>query len=235
MPPTLSAVTSPPLDGLCNVDNYFADPGFSLVGFNLSGTQLIDVWGCDGKDDSVGYYYTQTVSQENGALGPRVATVGDWSSFEEYTTVTFTPAAILSFDNQGDEGAGNELNVYWANATLNFSCTYTMLDACSYSNGISTDRTGNFIFFYTYTGAIEVTRLDMNQKKIEPVGIPLADPIEAFSIDDRLIYSAPILSWNGDYVIPVYVFDPGTGLVTDHGQGITMLSNAYSLIPALRY
>ncbi|HTS09443.1 MAG TPA: hypothetical protein VMP68_28020 [Candidatus Eisenbacteria bacterium] len=234
-PPTLSSITSPPLDGLCNIDNYFADPSFSLIGFNLDGTQLIDAWGCDGKDDSVDYYYTQTVNQKNGALGPPVATVGDWSSFEEYSRVTFTPAAILSFENQGDEGAANELDVYWSNAKLNFSCTYTMLDACSFSSGITTDRTGLFIFFSTYTGGIEVTRLNMNKKEIEPVGIPLSDPIETFSVDDRLIYSSPTLSWNGDYVIPVYVFDPGTGLVTNNGAGITLPSEGYSLIPALRY
>jgi hypothetical protein len=234
VPPTLSAVTSPPLDGLCNLENSFADPSFGLVGFNLSGTQLIDAWGCDGKDDSADYYYTQTVNQESGVLGRPVATVGAGSSFEEYSTVTFTPAAIFSFENQG-EGAWNELDVYWANATLNFSCTYTMLDACGFSSSITTDRTGRFIFFYTDTGGIEVTRLDMNQKKIEPVGTPLADPIEAFSIDDRLIYSSPTLSWNGEYVIPVYVFDPGTGLVTNNGAGITMPSEDYSLIPALRY
>jgi hypothetical protein len=107
------------------------------------------------------------------------------------------------------------------------------LDACSYSSGITTDRTGKFIFFYTYTGGIEVTKLNMNKKTIEPVGIPLADPIVAFSLDDELIYSSPVLSWNNRYVIPVYVFDPSTGLVTDNGTAITMQSEYSYLIPAL--
>jgi hypothetical protein len=75
----------------------------------------------------------------------------------------------------------------------------------------------------------------MIEKTLEPVGIPLADPIIAFSLDDRLIYSSPTLQCNGQYVIPVYVFDPGTGLVTDNGAGITMPSEGSYLIPALRY
>lgn len=233
--PSLSAVTSPPTDGLCNPGNTFADPSFSLVGFNLGATQLIDVWGCQGHDDSAYYYYTQTVNQQSGALGPQVATVGAGSSEGEYSRVAFTPTAIFSFDNQGYEGSANELYVYWPNATLDFSCTYTLLDACSYSNGIMTDRTGRFIFFNTYTGGIEVTRVNMNKKTIEPVGIPLADPIVSFSLDDRLIYSSPVLSWNGRYVMPVYVFNPSTGLVTDNGEAITMPSEYSSFIPSLRY
>ena len=68
-----------------------------------------------------------------------------------------------------------------------------------------------------------------------PVGIPLADTIDAFSLDDQLIYGSPTLSGNGQYVIPVYVFDPSTGLVTDNGAAITMPSEYSSLIPALRY
>ena len=235
VPPTLSAITSPPLDGICNPDNPFANPSFSLVGFNLSGTQLIDAWDCEGHDDSVGYYYTQTVNQQTGALGSPVATVGTESSMDEYSSVMFTPTAILSFQNQGYEGSVNELYVYWVNATLDFSCTYTMLNACSYSGGITADRTGKFIFFYTYTGGTEVTRINVNKKTIEPVGTPLANFIEAFSLDDRLIYNYRILSWNGQYIIPVYVFDPGTGLVTNNGTAITMPSEYSSLIPALLY
>ncbi len=233
--PTLSAISYPPPGEFCSTSNPFADPGFGLVGFNLSGTQLIDDWRCDGYDDWLGYYYTQTVDQKTGALGPEVPTVGTGGSLDEYSTVTFTPRAILSFQNQGFEGSANELYVYRPNATLDFSCNYTMLDACSYSGGIAADRTGKFIFFYTNAGGTEVARLDVNKKTIEPVGIPLADTINAFSLDDQLIYGFRTLSANGQYVIPVYVFDPSTGLVTDNGAVITMPSESSYLIPALRY
>ena len=161
--------------------------------------------------------------------------MGAGSSESEYSTVTFTPTAILSFQNEGYENSANELYVYWTNATLDFSCTYATLDACSYSSGIAADRTGEFVFFYTYTGGTEVTRLNVNQKTIEPVGTPLANMIDAFSLDDRLIYGFRTLSSNGQYVIPVYVFDAGTGLVTDNGTVITMPNEYSSLIPASRY
>jgi hypothetical protein len=235
VPPTLSAIASPPLYSICGPDNPFGPPGFSLVEFNLSGTQVIDAWDCAGHDDSVDYHYTQTVNQKTGALGLPVATVGSGSSEDEYDTVTFTPTAILGFQNEGFENSANELYVYGLNASLNFSCTYTTLDACSYSGGIAADRTGKFIFFYTYTGGTEVTRLDVNKKTIEPVGTPLANTIDAFSFDDRLIYGSRTVSWNGQYIIPTYVFDPNTGLVTDNQSAITMPSEYSSLIPALRY
>jgi hypothetical protein len=103
VPPTLSAVTSPPLVSICSPDNPFGPPNFWLVGFNLSGTQIIDAWSCAGHDDSVGYYDTQAVNQSTGSLGRPVATVGTGSSEDEYTTVTFTPTAILTFQNEGFE------------------------------------------------------------------------------------------------------------------------------------
>jgi hypothetical protein len=145
--PTVSAI-SPPLGGLCNHENPYADPSFSLVGFYLGGTQLIDYWNCGGYDDWTDYYYTQTVDQQTGALGPEVTTVGAGGSMDEVSGVVFTPTSILSFTNEGFEDSQNELGVYWPNATLDFSCTYAMLDACGYSGGIATDLTGKFIFFY---------------------------------------------------------------------------------------
>jgi hypothetical protein len=75
----------------------------------------------------------------------------------------------------------------------------------------------------------------MNKKTIEPVGIPLADSINAFSLDDQLIYGWRTLWWTGRYVIPVYVFDPSTGLITDNGETITMPNEYSTLIPALWY
>jgi hypothetical protein len=232
--PNFSAIESPP-GGLCNPENSYAYPGLYLAGFNLSGTQLIEYWSCGGYDDSADYYYTRKVNQQTGALGPEMPTVGAGSSEDEFSTVTFTPTSILSFTNYGYEGSVNELSVYWPNATLNFSCTYTVFDACGYSGGIDADRTGQFVFFYTNTGATEVARLNMTTKTFETVGIPLADTINSFSLDDRLIYGFRTLSWNGDYVIPVYVFDPGTGLVTDNGMTITMPNEYSILIPALWY
>ncbi len=233
--PSLSAITTPPTDSICGSDNPFADPSFSLIGFNRSGTQLIDGWRCSGYDDWVDYYYTQTVDQRTGALGPDVPTIGAGSSEDEFNTVAFTPTAILSFQNQGYEDSPNELYVYWPNATLNFPCTHTMLDLCSYSSGIAADRTGKFIFFYSYAGGTEVTQLNMSEKTIEPVGIPMADSIDSFSLDDLLIYGFRTLSWNGKYVIPVYAFDPNTGLITDNNQTIAMPNEYSTLVPALRY
>jgi hypothetical protein len=219
----------------CSPRNPFGPPSFGLIEFNVSGSQLIDAWGCSGHGDGTNFFFTQDVNQETGSLGWPVPTVGSGYSNDEYNSVSFTPAAIFSFTNYGYDGSRNELDVYWPNATLDFSCTYTMFDACAYSGGIATDRTGKFIFFYTNAGGTEVTRVNMEKKTIEPVGIPLANTIEAFSLDDRLIYGYRTLSWNSEYVIPVYVFDPGTGLVTNNGMEITMPSEYASLIPALRH
>jgi len=215
--------------------NPFGPPSFSLIEFNASGTELIDAWGNSGHGDATNLFFTQAVNQETGALGRPVPTVGDGYSNDEHDTVTFTPTAIFSFTNYGYDGSRNKLDVYWLNATLDFSCTYTTFDACAYSGGITTDRSGNYIFFYTNAGGTEVTRVNMEKKTIEPVGIPLANTIAAFSLDDRLIYSFRTLTWDGEYVIPVYAFDPATGLVTNNGTEITMLNEYASVIPALRY
>jgi hypothetical protein len=234
--PTLSAIEYPPPgETICTSSNPFGPGYFSLAGFNVAGTRLTDVWGCGGYDDSEDYYYTRAVNVQTGALGPDVPTVGAGSSEDTIFTVTFTPTSILSFTNYGFEGSQNELDVYWPNATLDFSCTYTIFDACSYSGGVTADRSGKFVFFYTDTGATEVARLNMTKKTFEPVGIPLADTINTFSLDDKLIYGFRTLSWNGEYVTPVYVFDPSTGLVTDNGMTITMPNESSILIPALRY
>ena len=235
IPPTSGTISRPPLENICSPQNPFGPPGFGLVGFNATGTQLIDGWGCAGEDNSVGYYYTQTVNPETGALGLPVGTVGTSSSEDEYSTVTFTPTAIFSFRGSDYNNGPSGLVVYWPNATLDFSCTDEMLEACGYSGGIATDRTGKFLFFYTNAGGTQVTRVNMENKTIEPVGVPLANVITAFSLDDRLIYGWRSLSWNGEYVIPVYVFDPGTGLVSNNGMEITMRSEYSSLIPAMRY
>jgi hypothetical protein len=231
VPTSFIDVETAPID--CSPRNPFGPPSFGLIEFNVSGSQLIDAWGCSGHGDGTNFFFTQDVNQETGSLGWPVPTVGSGYSNDEYSSVSFTPTAIFSFINYGYDGSRNELDVYWPNAKLDFSCT--MFDACAYSGGITTDRTGRFIFFYTNAGGTEVTRLNMDKKTIEPVGIPLANTIETFSFDDRLIYGDRTLSWNGEYVIPVYVFNPGTGLVTSNGMEITMPSEYSSLIPALRY
>jgi hypothetical protein len=233
--PTLSASEYPPSDGICGPNNPFGPPYFSLAGFNFSGTGLIDNWNCSGEDNWVDYYYTRTVNQQTGALGPDVPTVGTSGSEDEYSTVTFTPKSILSFGGEEFNGGTSGLSVYWPNAMLDFSCDGTTFDACNYSGGITADRTGNFVFFYTDTGATEVARLNMAKKTLEAVGIPLADTINTFSLDDKLIYGWRTSPGNGEYVIPVYVFDPSTGLVTDNGTAITMPNVLTTLIPALRY
>lgn len=229
--PNFSATTNPPNTSICSPYNPFADPYFSMEGFNSRGTQLIDSWTCSGHDDSSVYYYTQSVDQQTGALGPAVPSVSAGNSEDEFTSVTFTPTSILEFENEGFEGSANGLSVYWLNGTLDFSCNYTLLDACSYSSGIAADRSGKYIFFYTYTGATEVTRLNLAKKTIEPVGIPLTGGIVAFSLDDQLIYGSQTTSWNGQLVMPVYVFDPNTGLVSDNEQTIP-LPNGFALIRA---
>jgi hypothetical protein len=230
--PTLSAIEYPPPYGICGPSNPFGPASFSLAGFNFNGTQLIDHWNCSGQDDWVDYYYTRTVDQQTGALGPDVATVGESGGTVSYSTVEFTPRSILLSTNYGYNDSPNAVNVYWPNATLDFSCT---LDVCTYSYGASADRTGEFLIFYTYGGATEFTRLNMNEQTIEPVGIPLGGGVDAFSVDDKLVYGSSTLSSNGQYVIPVYVFDPGTGLITDNDQTIPLPTEYPTVIPALRY
>lgn len=232
---TLSAITYPPSAGICSPDNPFGAPQFSLSGFNLSGTRLIDDWNCFGYDDAAGYYFTRSVSQQTGALGSPVPTVGTGSSEGEFSTVALTPTSILSFQNFGFEGSDNNLSLYWPNATLDFTCTYTLFDACTYSNSITADRAGKFIFFYTFAGSTKVASLDMENKSIAPVGIPLAGGVTSFSLDDRLVYGSRTLSANEKWIIPVYIFDPGTGLITDNQQSISLPSEYSNLIPALRY
>ena len=125
VPTSFIDVATAPL--YCSPRNPFGPPSFSLIEFNVSGSQLIDAWGCSGHGDATNFFFTQDVNEETGSLGRPVPTVGSGYSNDEYNSVTFTPTGIFSFTNYGYDGSQNELDIYWPNAKLDFLCTYRCL------------------------------------------------------------------------------------------------------------
>jgi hypothetical protein len=208
---------------------------FFLVGFNSSRNQLYDEWFCAALDTETSRFYTRQVDQHTGALGPDVPlTTGGSSGTGQIFSVNITPIAILNYYNAGFNGNENSLSVYppTGGTTPIFTCAWAMLALCGTSGAEIPDRSGNYIFFSTNQGGAEVTKLDLNESKIVDLGISIPDFVEAFSLDDKLIYGQS-KSYGRQPVMPIYVFDPGSGSITNRSE--VPLPSPYSTpVPALR-
>lgn len=233
--PKLSAIY--PLDGPCGMQQLDSG-GFSTIGFNASGGALYDAWGCGWLDSDESFFYKRQVDQQSGALGPdvQIASAGGGDGGPD-TTTYLRPAAILSFTLQADY-YGDTLAVYPPSGgdTPIFTCTGSMLQACGNSWEVAPDITGDYIFFETVNGPVELAKLDLNTEQIVPLDTSIPYFPQVFSLDDRLIYARNnSSSINSVPVMPIYMFDPRNGSLTGSARSIS-LPNQYSTpVPALRY
>ncbi len=151
-----------------------------------------------------------------------------------FSTVNITPIAILNYYNAGFNGNENSVSVFppTGGTTPIFTCTWAMLELCGFAGAEIPDRTGNYIFFATNQGGSELTKLDLNESKIVDLGISIPDYVEVFGLDDKLIYGGR-KSYGNQFVMPIYVFDPGSGSITNRSE--VPLPSPYSTpVPALR-
>jgi hypothetical protein len=223
-----------PLDGPCGT-GLLDSGGFFLAGFNYSRDQLYDGWYCADLDTGTSRFYNRQVDQQTGALGPDVPiSTGGYSDTGGFSTVNITPIAILNYYNAGFNGNENSVSVFppTGGNTPIFTCTWAMLELCGFAGAEIPDRTGNYIFFATNQGGSELTKLDFNESKIVDLGISIPDYVEVFGLDDKLIYGGR-KPYGNQFVMPIYVFDPGSGSITNRSE--VPLPSPYSMpVPALR-
>ena len=221
-----------PLNGPCQSGE---SGGFGLLGFNPGGNQLNEVWYCSGFRSSTSYYYTRKVDQQTGALGPDVQTItANTITGGPFSEVSVTPKAILDYFIQADY-FNNTLYVYppTGGTTPIFSCTSAMLEACGDSFSEAVDPSGTYIFFYTPNGT-GIAKLDLAAKQIVETGnsIPAGSSVEAFSPDEKLIYTR---GGSIAFTYPIYVFDLATGVASTGGSiSVPGSSLSPSIVPALR-
>jgi hypothetical protein len=207
------------------------------IGFHSSETKLYDGWSCDFHESGTVSFYTRSVNQNTGALGPDVE-IFAWgiSTGGGYDVVDFTPRLLIDFHVPNDYQQGvSSVNVYpptGGNSPL-FSCDASMLEACGYGTSINVDPLGNNIFIRIASDTAEITKLEVAAKKIVATAY-YVPPVIAFSPDDKLVYTQNY-GLSNPYVLPIYTFDPATGAVTttQYAQ-IYVQQTSFTLVPAIR-
>jgi hypothetical protein len=208
---------------------------FSLLGFNPSGTKLYDEWLCSGSAGSDATYNTRQVNQQTGTLGPDVSTFYWDLTPEESASVNFTPNALTFFLINGYGQNLNSVEVYPPSGASSptFTCTASMLAACGDALSDAIDPSGNYIFFQIGTDTTDVAKLEVSENKIVNTGSHFTGLVKAFSPDDKLVY-AEIADQYGPYLLPIYVFDPATGAITNDGGEIELQVPGFQIAPAVR-
>jgi hypothetical protein len=229
--PTLAA-TYPP-NGPCDAG---ASAGLGLIGFNPSGNQLDEGWFCDDHDSVTETYYTRQVNQQTGALGPDVQ-IFTWQNGSQGSVyVNITPPALFDFNIPNDFNKGiSSLSVYppTGGTTPLFTCTAAMLEACGYAVSDAVDPLGNYVFFQVGTNNTQITKVDLPASQIVNTGYFIPDLVMSFSPDGTLIYTHDVNVTNS-WIIPIYLFNPATGAVTEGGKISLPPPFFFTVVPAVR-
>lgn len=230
-----AAAIDPP-NGPCSPASQFPGPGMSLLGFNSSGTQMYTQWYCPYPDSTSSFYYSRTVNQKTGAVGPNVP-LFTWSDGSLGTDlVNITRSALLYFNVPDPYNVGlSSVKVYPPTGGKKplFACTASMLEACGYGSYDWVDRSGNYIFIPISPDTTQITKLELQKKKIVDTGYYVSGIVWAFSPDDALVYAEDGQLMN-PYIFYVYVFNPATGGVTYTGGQISSPGVVDAVVTALR-
>lgn len=226
-------VAREPSNGPCS--QWLMPDGPNLVGFNAGGTQLYEEWSCDGYDDVTSTYYTRSIDQQTGALGPPMQTVVTYGGLDQGTSVSFAPDGIIEFTGTGGSIDGNYLSLFplWGGTNPVFTCTNQMLEECGNATTVTVDPSGQNLLFQITSDTVEIARIVPQQKEVVGTGSYLIGSVASFSPDDRLIYvlQGPV---GGPYNVAIYAFEPGTGAVSYNIGGLFNLPQNYWFAPALR-
>jgi hypothetical protein len=212
-----------------------AEANLGIYGFNPSGTAMYDYWDCNYPFANLSAtYFTRTVNQTTGALGPD-RQVFDWADGNfGVDVVNFTPNSIIYFSVPNNDSQGmNSVNLYSLQGTSQFSCTAAMLEACGYWIWNSVDRTGRFDFIQISADSAQIAKIEPGAKQIVDNGNYVQGTVQAFAPDDALVYTFNPDSSN-PWLYPIYVFDSTTGAVTYTGGEIFADGQYQYVIPALR-
>ena len=230
----LKAVAIDPPNGPCSSGVEFS--GLGLIGFNSSGTQMYTQWGCAYHNNISGFYYSRTVNQKTGAVGPNVQ-LFSWDDGSLGTDlVHIAHSALIYFNVPNPYNVGlASVKVYppTGGTTPLFTCTAAMLEACGYGTYDWVDRSGNYIFIQISPTTAQITKLERQQKRIVDTGYYVSGIVWAFSPDDALVYVEDGQLSN-PYIFYVYVFNPATGGVMYTGGQISSPSAVEAVVTALR-
>lgn len=228
------AVAIDPPNGPCSSGAQF--PGLGLLGFNSTGTQMYTQWSCPYPDSISSFYYSRTVNRKSGAVGPNVQ-LFTWNDGSLGTDlVNITGSALLYFNVPNPYNVGlASVKVYPATGGTKplFACTASVLEACGYGTYDWVDRSGNYIFLQISPDTTQITKLELQQKKIVDTGYYVSGIVWAFSPDDALVYVEDGQLMN-PYIFYVYVFNPATGSVLYTGGQISSPSAVEAVVTALR-
>jgi len=228
------AVAVDPPNGPCSSGAEF--PGLSLLGFNSSGTQMYTQWFCPYHDSISSFYYSRTVNQKTGAVGPNVQ-LFSWDDGSQGTDlVHIAQSNLIDFNVPNPYNIGlASVKVYppTGGTTPQFTCTASMLEACGYGTYDWVDRSGNYIFIQISPTTTQVTRLERQRKRIVDTGYYVPGIVWAFSPDDALVYVEDGQMSN-PYIFYVYVFNPATGGVMYTGGQISAPSAVEAVVTAQR-
>ncbi len=212
-----------------------AEAFFTIYGFNPTGTVMYDFWDCNYPfANNSANYYSRTVDQTTGAIGPdrQIFSWADGNFGQD--VVNITPSSIVYFSIPNNTSYGdNSLNFYSLSGKPVFSCAAAMLEACGYGLWNYLDPTGKFDLVETAPDQVEITKVELGQKKLVDTNNYVQGIFQGFAPDEALIYTEQANQSN-PWLYPIYVFNPNTGAVTYTGGEIWDTSGVATLIPALR-
>lgn len=192
--------------------------GLSILGLNAAGSEMYDEVGCGYHGGSSATYYERTVNSQTGVLGPDVQVYSWNNATEGFELVQFAKNLVFDFvmPNNYQQGV-NYVNIYQLQPNVTnplVDCTASMLQACGYDGGHA-HPSGQYVFMFNATGATEVDKVEVSQKKI--VGPTSSTPyeVQAFSPDGTIAYAANDV--NGALEIEIYGFSLSTGALTTGG------------------
>lgn len=204
----------------------------TITGFNKDGSQLQENWFCSAHDWAYNAYYTRSIDQRTGAIGPEVlrfaASGGDAVYFRKNAVIDYTdPAGVL----------GNAVIYFYppsGGTNAMFSCSSAIIAACGTGYGALPDQTGRFIFLQESLKTAEVAKVELAEDRLVDTGMSIPSVALQFSPDNLLLYTQKAGSWLPPFYLPIYAFDQKTG-AEQQGDTLEVESPFYSITPVVRY
>ena len=218
--------------------NYSGDTSLlSLLGFNHDGTEMYEAWVCYifHQGGTIANYYSRTVDQNTGGVGPDKFLVSGDGAFEVGNVVNITPTAIVDFFWWDYARAATQSMFTGLNGGSKplFTCNADVLEACGYAFNATVDPSGQWLFLQTSADSTQVMRIDLAGKQIVNTEYYLEGVVNGFSPDNAFIYTQDT-SFSDPWIYDVYTFDPKTGAVQYTGGEIWQEAPNAIVIPALR-
>jgi hypothetical protein len=208
-----------------------------LSGFNHDGTGMYEGWLCilfHGGGTAAGYY-SRTVDQNTGMVGPDKYLIAGDGGFEYGNVVNISPTSIVDFSWWDYAPGGNSINIYGLNggSIPLITCNANVLEICGYAFSSAVDPSGQYLFLQSSPDSTQITKIDLAGKQILNTDYYLEGVVQGFAPDNAFIYTQDT-QFSDPWLYYVYTFDPKSGAVQFTGGQIWQQAAYVTLIPALR-